>query len=904
MADAPGGPGIVPRWTSSERGGSDTVGVGTALSPGSRVWFTVSRGILNEAYYPQVDQACIRDFGFLVTDGEGFFAEEKCHTDSVVHPLLDGVPAYSLVNTHRPAIGPPRFRIHKRILTDPQREVVLQEVRLEVLGGGRLRLFALLAPHLVNAGTNNTGWIGEYKGQPMLFAEGEGTSLALAASVPWAARSAGFAGTSDGWQDCSRHFRMAWQYDRAAEGSVALTGELALGEDGRAVLALGFGRAAAEAALRARASLLEPFERLAGAYGGQWRGWQSGLRPLDRTPAEAVAPDADAPPAHNTYRVSTAMLRVHEASTFPGAIIPSLSVPWGAARDDDDLGAYHLVWPRDLVEVAGGLLAAGAHAEALRALAYLRAIQEADGSWPQNCWLDGTPYWRGVRMDECAFPVLLVELALREGALARDALPLYWPMVRAAAGFLVRRGPVTGQDRWEENGGYSPFTLAVEISALLIAADVAEACGEAQAAPFLRETADQWNDGIEGWTYATGTPLAAAAGVAGYYVRLAPERAPSTQSDLHGIVPLRNHPEGEGEAPASSVVSPDALALVRFGLRAADDPRILDTLRVIDHALRVELPGGPGWHRYSGDGYGEHADGAPFDGTGIGRAWPLLTGERAHYALLAGDVAQAERLLAAMESFASRGALLPEQVWDAPDNAVLGLARGQPTGSAMPLAWAHAEHVKLLRSLADHAAAQAAGTHGARHATAGPGSAGPGSAGPGSAGPGSAGPGSAGPGSAGTGSAGTGSAATGSAATGSAGPPGSAPPGASPAEAGEVARTGVFDTPEASRRRYGASRPRPVVLPWRPGLEPPGLPAGRTLRVELTQPAVVHWSDDGWATPREVATADTGLGVHVADLPTAALPEGGSVLFTWRDLASGAWTGTDHRLVVTSERVP
>jgi glucoamylase len=149
------------------------------------------------------------------------------------------------------------------------------------------------------------------------------------------------------------------------------------------------------------------------------------------------------------------------------------------------------------------------------------------------------------------------------------------------------------------------------------------------------------------------------------------------------------------------MVSPDALALVRFGLRAADDPRILNTVRVIDALLKVDLPAGPCWHRYNADGYGEHEDGRPFDGIGIGRAWPLLTGERAHYELTAGNKAGATALLAALEGFASDGHLIPEQVWDAADIPERGLFRGRPSGSAMPLAWAHAEHVKLLRSLAD-----------------------------------------------------------------------------------------------------------------------------------------------------------------------------------------------------------
>jgi len=164
-------------------------------------------------------------------------------------------------------------------------------------------------------------------------------------------------------------------------------------------------------------------------------------------------------------------------------------------------------------------------------------------------------------------------------------------------------------------------------------------------------------------------------------------------------VPIKNRPPDQSREPAALLVSPDALAFVRFGLRAADDPRIRNTLRVIDALLKVELPAGPSWRRYNGDGYGEHADGKPFDGIGVGRPWPLLTGERAHYELAAGNRAAAEDLLAAMEAFASDGHLIPEQVWDAADIPGRELFRGRPSGSAMPLVWAHAEHIKLLHSL-------------------------------------------------------------------------------------------------------------------------------------------------------------------------------------------------------------
>ncbi len=511
----------------------------------------------------------------------------------------------------------------------------------------------------------------------------------------------------------------------------------------------------------------------------------------------------------NTYRISTAVLRTHEARSFAGGYIASLSIPWGSVKGDEDLGGYHLVWPRDLVETAGGMLAAGAKPEALKILRYLQGIQEADGHWPQNCWLDGTPFWNGVQMDECAFPILLIDLARREGAVPPPELAGLWPMVKRAAQYIVRNGPVTGQDRWEEDGGYSPFTLAVEIAALLVAAELADEFASPAQAAYLRETADMWNGLIERWIYAADTPLAKEVGVEGYYVRIAPPEVADAASPIDGFVPIKNRPPGSDGRPASLVVSPDALALVRFGLRAPDDPRIRNTVKVIDALLKVELPAGPCWRRYNGDGYGEHEDGRAFDGTGIGRPWPLLTGERAHYELAAGNRLGAQKLLAALEGFASDGHLLPEQVWDAPDIAARGLRRGRPSGSAMPLAWAHAEHIKLLRSLADGR---------------------------------------------------------------------------------------VFDMPPQAHRRYQIEGVRSRLCVWRFNQKSRSVTAGSILRVELLAAASVHWSRDGWRTVRDTPTRDSGLGIHFADLDTAALTRGAAVVFTFHWQAAQRWEGTDWRV--------
>lgn len=681
---APGAPGIDARWTSSAKNG-----IGTALSKHSRVWFTLSHGVLNEIYYPRVDSACTRDFGFVVTGQDGYFSEEKRDCVTQTKTSAPGIPAFSITNTARDG----SYIIEKQIVSDPGRASVLQHIRFTALKGdiADYTVTALLAPHLVNAGQLNSAWIGEFEDRPVLFATGRSRYLALICDIPWRATSAGFVGVSDGWRQLKERGRLAQQYQRADDGNVALAGELDFTSDRQeATLAIGFGQTEFEAAAAAAESLKNGFEGARQHYVANWQAWQEKLLPLDRKDRNGV----------NTYRVSTAVLASHRAADRPGAVVASLSIPWGFSKGDDDLGGYHLVWPRDLVETAGGFLAAGDVYEAIAILDYLRLVQQPSGRWPQNLWLDGKPYWPGIQMDECAFPILLTDMLHRSGHLDAKALKRFMPMLRSAANYIITNGPATCEDRWEEDAGYSPFTLAVEISALLAAADLLSLEGDDVASNHLRETADCWNEQIETWTFAGDEHFCASVGISGHYVRIAPIGV-TDEVSASGKIEIRNQTPDRALLPAADVLSPDALALVRFGLRAPDDPHILDTIKAIDHSLRAELPQGPLWYRYTGDGYGEHEDGAPFDGTGQGRPWPLLAGERAHYELAAGRREAAEALLATLEKSAGSGGLLPEQVWDGRDLPEKELFLGRPSGSAMPLVWAHSEHIKLLRSLKD-----------------------------------------------------------------------------------------------------------------------------------------------------------------------------------------------------------
>lgn len=674
---APGRPGIDARWTSSAK-----AGVGTAIGARSRVWYTISHGILNEIYYPHVDQANTRDLGLIVTGDRGFFSEEKRHTHSSVSTIAPGVPAFRVVNTCRDG----RYRITKTILADPERDVVLQDIRFDPLVGtlADYRLYALLAPHLANQGAGNSAWLGDYMGIPMLFAQRDSAALALLSSEGFVAASCGYVGKSDGWQQLRADGCLAECYRSAPDGNVALTGQIDLERcNGHFVLALAFGRVPEDAGQNARGALICDFGTTQAEFIEGWNRFHENSLPAATTDGDDV------------YRLSVAVLQVHEDKGHRGGVIASLSIPWGSAKGDHDLGGYHVVWPRDLVECAEALSASGHAGAARNALRYLMVTQNADGHWPQNMWLDGRPYWTGNQLDETAFPILLADHLSRRRMLGK-VCP--WPMVRLAASYLVRQGPVTPEDRWEEDGGYSTFTLAVLIAALLAAADFADAEGEHRAAGYLRDTADVWHDSLDRWTYVTNTTLAKSAGVDGYYARIAPPDVDDPDTAKHFVM-LRNQPPGARPVPYGEIVSPDVLQLVRFGLRAPDDSRILNTIRVIDRVLRTDTRTGPVWHRYNDDGYGEHDDGAPFDGTGIGRGWPLLAGERAHYAIAAGRLDEAKSLLDVMRRQTSPGGLIPEQVWDAADILERELFNGCPSGSAMPLAWAHAEYVKLVWSL-------------------------------------------------------------------------------------------------------------------------------------------------------------------------------------------------------------
>lgn len=675
-----GAPGLEPRWTSSRKDA-----VGTAYSASSRVWYTLSHGILNEIYYPTIDRPQTRDMELLFTDGETFVHEEKRDLEYEFE-YVDGAALAVRVKAREPG---GRYWVTKEFLSNPHFSTVLMHVKIEgdeeLLK--RMKCYALLAPHLNGGGAGNSARSIDVAGKRSLLAWKGNTSLAMGADCGFTRSSCGYVGTSDGYQDLFDDMRMTWQFGQALDGNIAMMGEIDIAMNPEFTIALSFGDGHHAALTGMLQSLATPFADHLKRFLLQW--------------SRALSPERLAREATDEgwlARISQNVLLTHEDKTFSGAFIASASIPWGASRSDNDLGGYHLVWTRDMVQTATALLACDREDTALRALVYLACTQRPDGSFAQNFWIDGTPYWQGIQLDEVAFPIILAWRLWKREKLGTFRI---FPFVERAASFLVKYAPITQQERWEETAGYSPSTLAAVIAGLVCAADIARAHASLELAEFLDGYADWIEAHLDEWTTTNDGGLLPE--VKCHYVRIQP---PCPGEPFHddsvpvGSFRIANRgPEEKNVFEAREVIDAGFLELVRYGIRRADDPLIVDSLKVVDHVLKTETPFGPCWRRYNHDGYGQKHDGGPFDWWGQGRPWPLLTGERAHYELAAGK--SCKELMTAIERFASKGGMLPEQIWDAPDLPSGSMKFGRAAGAAQPLVWAHSEYLKLLRSLAD-----------------------------------------------------------------------------------------------------------------------------------------------------------------------------------------------------------
>ena len=604
----------------------DKDAIGTAYERTSTVWFTAVHGALADVLYPTVDQDNVRQFGYLVTDGATFVFDET--EDGVVTSRVTDSRALVYETTVTDRMH--GFSLVHDFAADPSRPVVLERTRLTGRTRG-LHVYAYLVPHLRDSGLGNSAGFDGNLG----WVTRDGRWLATGGAMS-GARVAGFLRRNDGYQQL-RRFHLTSQYQSASDGRVSLTWEVSTAAAWTEGLALGSSRQAASDALKA--SLAAGFDAISTAYVDGWRGYAQSLDHLGGA-------------ATDLWYHSAEVIKMAEDKTHPGAIVASLALPWGDTVQDDprDVG-YRKVWPRDLYHAARALYAAGDVQTAMDVARFMRKQQRSDGSMPQNTDLFGTPIWPGQQLDETADAILLSKL------LANRLPTDQRPDIASAASYIAQHGPQTEQERWEEVSGWSPATIAAEIAAL-------RAAGRT-------DLAAQWNANLERWTYSS----------LGSYLRIAPNGNPNAVDDVQ----IAN---GGGDFPQQQILDPSFLELVRLGVRSAKDPRILSSLAQTDAAVRVDIDGMPYFHRYPHDGYGERLPGG--SPPGVGRAWPMLSGERGVYTALAGG--DPSPYLSAMTAAAGSEQLIAEQVWDS--------SPGGPTGSARPLIWAHAEYIILAKAAA------------------------------------------------------------------------------------------------------------------------------------------------------------------------------------------------------------
>ena len=731
---APGGPGKDAQWASAGK-----QGVGTSASSQSKVWFTLQGGALTEVYYPDVTVANVHLLQFVVINSKTKKVETE--RDDAIHKLITeneyygGTPltASQIVGMRQAGINVPsqakqrnedvlipqnslqfiqqntaknnKWKIKKRYITDVENDTVLIRVIFETTDKN-LDLYLYYDPSLGNSGMHDTAW---NQGE-ILFAQdkdkcsaliiGEGRNSERIAEI-----------SNDFYKINNENFdgkeNLSGLGNRAENGNVAQIAQIVSTDKKFAnfTLALGFGETPQEALNSASNTIKKGFDK---TYGQFVRGWNDYIKTIPKVDPKYQA----------QFNMAAMQLKAHEDKKNPGANIASLSVPWGGGENanENNVGGYHLVWSRDLYQVATAFMALGDKAAAERALDFLFKVQQKpDGSFPQNSWLDGRPFWGSLQMDEVAYPLILAY------QLGKNDKASYENHVKKAADFIVKNGPATPQERWEEESGYSPSTIAAEIAGLVCAAEIARKNGDRKSAELYLKTADDWQANIEKWTATTTGKY----GDGNYYLRITQNGKP----DAGEKIELNN---GSGFFDEREIVDAGFLELVRLGIKSPNDPLIVKSLKVIDQVIKADTPNGAGFYRYNHDGYGEMDDGRRWnwDGkyTGKGRLWALLSGERGQYeialcekenAVFQKTAAKNPRFsnqaiacqmhaysrLNTMAGFANDGLMIPEQVWDSPKVPVAdsqfspNLKFGEGTGSATPLAWSMAQFIRLAANL-------------------------------------------------------------------------------------------------------------------------------------------------------------------------------------------------------------
>ena len=752
-AIAPGAPGNPSVWAYAGK-----TGIGTsfeqytngayrdsgATGTISKVWFSIAQGVLTETMYGLIHEAQLQELQFFIK-GDDFLDEEKKDTISTIDYLAkdaQGRPqslAYKIVNKDKEG----KYEIEKHIFTDPDSQSLMMRVVFRAFAEG-ITPYVYVNPAIANTGSNDSA---TFSNGVWTTTDGD-TSMSLKTSAEVVQSAVGFKGVSDGISEVKQTGTLTKFYSSTGEskGNVAFTLQMPAVKNGVSVewdLVLGFGKNPTESTKAAEKTLATGYEKVLAHYNGEGDaiGWQDYLQSLPAL--EKLA--ATATDGGKLLYTSAMVLKAQEDKTHAGALIASLSNPWGDTKSaEQSATGYKAVWPRDFYQVAMAMLALGDTESPRVAFEYLEKVQASPkiagysgtpGWFLQKTHVDGTPEWVGVQLDQTGMPLMLGWRLWKEGILSdAEIASWYQKMLKPAADFLVNGGavkimwndttikpPYTQQERWEEQQGYSPSTTAAIIAGLVSAADIATQSGDTESAKKYLAAADKYSGELEALTFTTAGSLTDELGNGKYYLRINANEDPNDRSPL-----------GTSNAQVindeSQVIDGGFLELVRYGVRAANDAYILETLPEYDNMNLPDLlrtkyeftfPGVegtfPGWRRYGIDGYGEDlATGwgyieANNSTQGRGRVWPFFTGERGHYEL---QIAKAEgkvdmeklrnTYVKAMELFANEGMMLPEQVWDGVgNNDAYNYPVGGGTNGATPLAWTHAEYVKLLRSYSD-----------------------------------------------------------------------------------------------------------------------------------------------------------------------------------------------------------
>lgn len=660
--------GMTPNWSSAKKVQVGTSNTGTK----SLVWFTNATGVLTETYYPTIDQAHIKDSQIIVSDGKNFFADEKGNTQHEVnniHPSL-----VELNNKHT------RFQISHTYYTASNKNILIDKITVHAFEDG-LDFYLLVNPAINNSGFRDNGF---YKNGYMSFNEDQ-TELNVRATVGFTDGHIGYVAQDDGHLVLRTQFNLNNQDHAKFNGNIAGTAKLNLPKKAGSYTFYITYEFNADSNIS---------EEAASKYLSEYKAdWEKYIYSLKR-------PNFSSKNQENLYDRSLYTLRVHEDKKNPGAMIASLSKPWGEELFEYPgvfTGGYHLIWPRDLFHVSLALIQVGDQTAARRSLRFLKQIQYKDGEWnynnerivprrgafPQNTWTTTEDYWGGYQIDQVGFPIQLFwHLYKRSNPTEKQKLlNEFGEMVKLAADFIYNNGPWSAQERWEENYGISPSSFSVATAALKVTSKI---FGDRK----YSDRANKWlftpGDNIHTWTYTTSGPYDNGE----HYVRVGGCEGFSASWNPNKDVECYIANSGQ-MVPMKAVLDQGFLKLVLHGLVPAGDQRIENSLAKVNKYIRKTMGPFSGWYRYSYDAYGEEKR---------GRLWPLLSSEHGRYAIAKYEAGvqswkatlpKVNNILASYEFFANAGLMIPEQVFE---------HNGEGTGAATPLAWSHAEFLKLIWS--------------------------------------------------------------------------------------------------------------------------------------------------------------------------------------------------------------